>query len=474
MFNYSQLDISSSIQESYNLVCDNEIYLKLHASFYFVGLAIGSIFGGHLGDRIGRVKVMRISNFAIAVLLSFMAITNSFLIHSVLYVIVSSFLVTSWIAMYTYSTEIGSIKLRAKVAAGLAAALGSGYIVSALISLMLPNWRHFLLAISGIVFISFVLSLIMDESPKWLWSQKRHREVYKILKRAEKIETFCKHEKSDKKQECKLFSLVSTEKRTKESFLEKWIFDFKNVFYLQNEKDDGDNSDNFAETSAATESIFGVFKYPRIVFRISLLSIYFSSVMLIYFGLLYGAQLFGQKIHLFTIFQGSGAVIGAVLSFFLLNMFGRKLVSIFCLLCVSICFCICIVTPDKLKIITLASTLLARVCIEILGFLIFLWPSEMMPTTIRTSVLGLLSFVCRVVNMILPFIESLSAYWESLPLLFFGVLSFATLFPVFFLPETKNKQLPSNLKEGNDFGVIRNETGETIDTEEKEPADDIL
>ena len=67
----------------------------------------------------------------------------------------------------------------------------------------------------------------------------------------------------------------------------------------------------------------------------------------------------------------------------------------------------------------------------------------------------------------MPFIETLEVYWESLPLLVLAVISVATIIPVLFLPETKNKQLPGNLKEGNEFGTKRDEIDAAVESEVK-------
>ena len=439
------------------------MFMQIHATVYFIGLGLGSLFGGHLGDRIGRVKIIRISNFVTASLCATMALTNSYLIHVTSYTIISGFIGTIWIAAYAYTTEIGTIKLRAKVAASLAVALCSGYIACGLIALVLPNWRHLLIVISLFQFICFGITLFMDESPRWLWSQKRYIEIHEAWINAVKVEGLFKRQNSNESQE-ELFAMLIQECKPRQNFLENVVSDFKNIFFLSsvNEEDSEDT-----KLTSENESLIGVYKYPRIVMRIIMLTIYWVSTYLMYFGVLFGAQLFGQQIHLFTILQGLGAVTGAVLSFFIINLAGRKLVSLLSLACLSVCFFICIIFPSSMRMIILPATLLARICLEIVGFLIFLWPSEMMPTTIRTSVLGLFSFVSRVTSMLVPFIETLDVYWESLPLLILAVISVGTIIPVLFLPETKNEQLPGNLKEGNEFGTKREEIDAAVESEVK-------
>ena len=464
-FNYSELDVSSSIQESYQLICDDEIFMKIHASVYFIGLGLGSLFGGHLGDRIGRVKVIRLSNIATAGLSATMALTNSYFLHVVSYTIISGFIGTIWIAAYAYTTEIGTIKLRAKVSASLAVALCTGYIACGLIALVLADWRHLLLAISLFQLISFGITLFMDESPRWLWSQKRYLEIRNVWLNAVKFEGLFRNQKIEDENYEELFSTLTQDSKPNQNFLKNINSDLKSVCCPCSLNEESRKDIN---TTSESESLMRVYRYPRLLFRIGMSIIYWVSTYLMYFGVLFGAQLFGQQIHLFTILQGVGAVAGAVLGFLVINRAGRKIVSLMSFVCLSLCFLLCIIFPSSLRIIILPSTLFARVCLEIVGFLAFLWPAEMMPTTIRTSVLGLFSFVSRVTSMLVPFIETLDVYWESLPLLILAVISVGTIIPVLFLPETRNEKLPESLKEGNEFGFKREQIDAAIQNEAKD------
>ncbi|CAK1551537.1 unnamed protein product [Leptosia nina] len=72
--------------------------------------------------------------------------------------------------------------------------------------------------------------------------------------------------------------------------------------------------------------------------------------------------------------------------------------------------------------------------------------SELFPTSVRNSVLGFLSVLSRVGQISAPLINSLS---ETTSGLIFGVLALLGTVLCYFLPETKNSELPSSLDDTN-------------------------
>ena len=111
-FNYSGLDVPTSLQESFGLVCDREVYVKLHGSLYFLGLCLGSLIGGYVSDRLGRAKWLSISHFSITVLGIIMAVTEYLWLHLLSWCLISALCMSTWIASTAYNAETSKLAER--------------------------------------------------------------------------------------------------------------------------------------------------------------------------------------------------------------------------------------------------------------------------------------------------------------------------------------------------------------------------
>ncbi|VDK44831.1 unnamed protein product [Anisakis simplex] len=78
---------------------------------------------------------------------------------------------------------------------------------------------------------------------------------------------------------------------------------------------------------------------------------------------------------------------------------------------------------------------------------IFVYGSEIFPTTIRNACLGLCLVVARFGGIVAPYVKHLEAISPSLPMVFFGSIGVAAGVLTLFLPETKNRALPSSLND---------------------------
>ena len=82
--------------------------------------------------------------------------------------------------------------------------------------------------------------------------------------------------------------------------------------------------------------------------------------------------------------------------------------------------------------------------------------TELFPTNLRSQAIGFCSMVARIFGLVCPFVANLALFWKPLPMLVLGLPSLLAALFVYFLPETKGKELPQNMKdavEKNDLEV---------------------
>ena len=79
--------------------------------------------------------------------------------------------------------------------------------------------------------------------------------------------------------------------------------------------------------------------------------------------------------------------------------------------------------------------------------LVWLITAELYPTNLRSQALGLCSTTARIFGLVCPFVATLAIYWKPLPMLVLGLPSLIAGSMVYFLPETKGKELPQTMKD---------------------------
>ena len=245
----------------------------------------------------------------------------------------------------------------------------------------------------------------------------------------------------------------------KKSIFQQSLTDLKNLL--------GQNSlkklDGFDKNKKQNSSIFQVFRYPRLCLRLVLLSLHWVAVNTLYYGLSFGAQMFKQDTHIYVLSQGLAGAAGATVGLFLLNFVGRKPSAIGILIFAGLCYLSCVFVLQISHIFSynssvesaliLVITFSAKLSLEFLFVLCYLWTSDLMPTVIRTSGLGLAPSAARITGISLPFIGYLAYFGQAAPLLSYTALAFTVVICSLFLPESKGKLLPTTLSDGNTFGT---------------------
>ena len=445
LFDYSELDRKTSMQESFNLVCNDEIYLKIHASFYFLGFFLGASVGGYAIDRIGRARWNAIACLVMSVSAVIMAFTNSLLVFLLFWCLVSLLVSSSMLSLFALAAETGKPNDRHNRESIVCSFCVFALPLTSPIAYPFESWRHFLLAGGAFSFLCFIFSLFVDESPKWLWTQKRYEEAIIIIKKAYKLKK-CPISVENEDQ----LAFMISKGRRKENFLKSLLSDCRRLLNIDRKIAECNNSKTQPSKS---ETIVSIFRYPRLLFRLIVLSIHWSCANTLYYGLAFGADILKQNVYLYVFTQGLGGFIGSVLGFFTFKIFGRKTVSILSVVVSSICVMLCIFIPLTETYIILAITSLAKVTLELFFLLCYLWTADLMPTVIRASGMGVASSVARITGLALPFVGYLSKFGEAAPLVFYTSFGFLTAVLSLMLPESRGLKLPDTLDEGNKFAV---------------------
>lgn len=172
----------------WNMVCDNLYKGSLAQTIYMLGVFTGAVILGSLADKIGRKKVFCWSatlQLVIGVGVAFVPEYYTFLFVRYLYGIFGS--AGSYITGFVLTMELVGPSKRTPCGVAFQAAFALGIMLVAGWGAIIKE-RQILQIVYGLHGLILVLHWwIMDESPRWLWTQGRHAEAIDIVSKASRI-----------------------------------------------------------------------------------------------------------------------------------------------------------------------------------------------------------------------------------------------------------------------------------------------
>ena len=449
-FNYSGLDVSSSLQQSFSLVCNKEDVRKFHGTIIFLGLALGSLPSGFLSDRIGRVKLFRISAFIITLSVVLIGSINSLTLHLFLWFLISVQISATWISSLTYTSEIAPTKYRDIPLMVDSIFLGIGIILCSLMAYWISDWKNLSLVLGLITFVGGILTLFLPESPRWLWSVNRYQEAIEILEFAMTFQrASIQADLTSKLEELKRNG------RPKLGFLQSFLRDFASIVGTRQSMEE-------VSSSKEQHSLNDLARHPFLAKRTILLFYHWTVANFLFFGSLHGAQLFNQQLHVYLAIQGAAGSLGCICGIVVLRYLGRKDVMVLSFSVSGCCFLMPIFTPSTSGMITLTFVFANKFALQVAFVMCYIWTAELNPTTLRSLVIGLASTTSRFSGLAIPFLDNFSQIWQPLPFLLNSLLAFSVTFCSVLLPETKGRKFPETLEDAKRLGrKDHSEIGET-------------
>ena len=152
-------------------------------------------------------------------------------------------------------------------------------------------------------------------------------------------------------------------------------------------------------------------------------------------------------------------LVAYIVTHFIVDKLGRKYPYFFFLLAAGIsCVAITLFDNDnpKQQIYVVVMAMIGKFFASAAYATIYMYSSEMFPTSIRNSCMGACSMMARIGSMVAPQINNLSdTTWKSLPYLIFGISGIVGAFSSLVFSETLNRNMPQNIKEAEELSAIR-------------------
>ncbi|XGW08491.1 hypothetical protein V3C99_011096 [Haemonchus contortus] len=166
----------------------------------------------------------------------------------------------------------------------------------------------------------------------------------------------------------------------------------------------------------------------------------------VYFGLsLYSTKLAGDPYTNYLL-MGLVELPAYIAGPIALEKYGRKFVVSGTHLLAAICFIIPLFAGDDSRL-SLGCWLMGKFAISCAFMSLFVYASEIFPTSIRNVSVGLCSVLSRLGAIAAPYIRLLGSIWPSSPMYLLASMSFLASVLTCLLPETHRKPLPANIRQ---------------------------
>lgn len=401
----------------WDLVCDNLYKGALAQTVYMLGVFTGAVVLGSLADKIGRKKVFCWSatlQLFLGVGVAFVPEYYSFLAVRYFYGIFGS--AGSYITGFVLTMELVGPSKRTACGVAFQAAFALGIMLVAGWAAIIKE-RQLLQIVYGLHALILIAHWwIMDESPRWLWTQGRHAEAIDIVAKASRINR----------------NRIGIDKQ----------------YYLSYTKAPRNGQVVEAQKSYG---IIDLFKTPNL--RMKTLNVCFCwfANSIGYYGLsLSSGKLGGDPF--FNLFIMSLVEIPSYLAvILLLDRLGRRSITSSFMVVGGIA-CIAAVFMAQKSTESTTTVFIGKLFIAGSFAVIYNYSTELFPTVVRSSLMGLGSMMARLSGSLTPLIILFDSLDPKIPAIIFGAVSVLSGLWVVMLPETNGQPMPESLEDGENFG----------------------
>lgn len=425
---------TSSRAIEWDFVCDRRWMGAAAQTAYMLGVVCGSLLFGRLSDKLGRRKAFLWSGVLQLLLGTSVAFTADYYSFMALRFLYGIFGSGSYIAGFVLTMEIAGPSKRTICGVAFQIMFAVGI-------MLLPAWGYL---VDNRFYLQIIYALhavvllphwfLMDESPRWLWSQGRARESVAIIEKALKF--------NGSSEVIDTPALVSHCKATCAKYTD--------------------------EHSAVTSDLF---KTPKMLRKTLIICGCWFVNAVVYYGLsLNTGKLNGNPYFLMFLMGVVELPAYVIIVYFLDRVGHRALISTMMVL--GGIACLVIVALPHGSTPTTVFVMIGKLFISGSYSIIYKYSAELFPTVVRSSGVGLGSMCASVSGAFTPLINLLDTLNPKIPTILFGFLALLSGFSTFFLPETLGRSLPQSLEDGEKFGVgdtcFTNCSGRRMSTESVE------
>lgn len=406
---YDRSEFSSTIATEWDLVCQQRGLNKITSTCFFIGVLVGAVVYGYLSDRFGRRRLLLVAYVSSLAL----GLASAASVSYIMFVITRTLtgLALAGFTIIVLPLELEWLDVEHRTVAGVISTTfwTGGVLLLALAGYLIRSWRWLLLAatlpcVPGIISIWWV-----PESARWLLTQGRVEEARKYLFSCAKLNGRSMGEDSLSQET--LNKVVTMERVSKRpSFLD-------------------------------------LFRTPQLRHIALCCMVMWFGVNFSYYGLSLDVSGLGLNVYQTQLLFGAVELPSKFLAFFLMRHVGRRLTQAGTLLGTALTFGISLLVFSETKSWITALVVMGKALSEAAFTTAYLFTSELYPTVLRQTGLGVSSLMGRLGASLAPLATLLDGVWLLLPKLAYGGIALLAACTALLLPETKMAQLPETIQD---------------------------
>ncbi|XP_049900850.1 solute carrier family 22 member 7-like [Epinephelus moara] len=184
---YDQSQFSSTTATEWDLVCDDKQLNQALATYFFLGVTLGSVLFGQLSDKFGRKSMLLVALMASTTLGVTSAFSTSYIMFAVCRALCGVALSGLSIIGVVLSIEWTDVKHRTFTGTVMSLSWSVGNMLLALLAYYIRDWRHLVLAVTAPCVAAIISWWWLPESARWLLANGRVEEAKKYLVQCAKM-----------------------------------------------------------------------------------------------------------------------------------------------------------------------------------------------------------------------------------------------------------------------------------------------
>ncbi|XP_055332211.1 organic cation/carnitine transporter 2-like [Paramacrobiotus metropolitanus] len=416
---YIYQDQQWSIIADMGLICEKYWLLAFATTIYFLGQLIGSFFNW-TADVYGRKTTLLLATLLFTCLNTGLIFIADYVLFSILRFIVGFCRQALGNIAFVWISEWIPAKQRSSWSAVSQISYILGMIILALIAYFLQKWYFIQAALSAFAGVALVLLWFAPESLRWILLQRQYSRAERLCQKIAKINGMNAEEKI-----CSAFEYESTA-----SILKR-----KGSYFF------------------ACLSTRNIRRFT------ALCSFVWMGLQVIYVGLILFINKLLGNIFLNSAISATLELIPRILLILLSTkyVFGNRPSLMFYTGLGGIIALVAGLVPSSILYygpVVTALVMIARMVISNSVSVMYTYASELFPTVIRNSGMGVCSVAMRIGSMAAPQILLLGDLgdYTGLPLIIMGICALCGFFAAALLPETQGTKLMTTVEEAEKFG----------------------
>ncbi|XP_036625268.1 solute carrier family 22 member 7 isoform X2 [Trichosurus vulpecula] len=382
-WDYDQSQFHSTIATQWDLVCERKGLNRAVSTFFFVGVLVGAVIFGYLSDS----YIM----FVIARSLTGVALAGFTII--------------------VLPLELEWLDVEHRIVAGV---LGStfwsvGVMLLALVGYLIRDWRWLLLAVTLPCVLGILSLWWVPESARWLMTQGRIKEAQSYLFRCAALNG---RPQAREKLSIEALSLVAEREKT-----------------------------------VRRPSYLDLFRTPRLRHISLCCMVVWFGVNFSYYGLSLDLSGLGLNLYQTQLMFGAVEVPSKMIVYLLVRYVGRRFTLVGALLGTALTVGAGLLLPSGLVTWRLVLGVAGKGFSEAAFTTAYLFTSELYPTVLRQTGLGMTNLVGRLGGSLAPLATLLEGMWIPLPKVTYGGVALLASATAFLLPETRHAELPETIQD---------------------------